>query len=369
MRLVSRRARLYGSLRTAHLERAHELVPAAIVYRVRRYDFEESLAAGLELVQAGPVRAALLLRRSRLESLEINEPLMASSLPASALAVFAVRFARRRRRPRVVTYAIGNADPFTAPSPSFKRRMRWVLEGVLARYVWKRTDVIAYGTPSAREVYQAKFRRRADMEEILIPALPGRSQQPAWDRGHGVVFLGAFVPRKGLLLLLQAWPTVVAERPEATLTLVGKGALVSDARRFADAHHSVDLVEDPPRSRIRDILSRSLILVLPSQPSPTWREQVGLPIVEGLEQGCAIVTTTETGLAPWLAEHGHGIMAGDGDADALARVIIGQIDAGDRSASILASLPSQDGRLAADAWMFGDARGPVMINSLSTRQL
>jgi len=124
----------------------------------------------------------------------------------------------------------------------------------------------------------------------------------------------------------------------------------------------VRLVVDPPRPEIRDILAHSRVLVLPSQPSPTWREQVGLPIVEGLEQGCAIVATTETGLAPWLQEHGHAVVSRDADAAALARAIIGQVDAGDRAASIVASLPPLDGRLAADAWMFGDtvttARGP-----------
>lgn len=341
-------------MRTAHLERAHQLTPAAIVYRVRRYDFDESLAEGLELVQADPLRAALLFRRSRLDALEINEPLMTSSLPASALAIFAVRFGRRRR-PRIVTYVIGNADPFTAPSPSIKRRVRWILERMLARYVWRRTDAVAYGTPGARDVYRAQLSPRKEQDEILIPALPARSEPPRNDRAQHVVFLGAFVARKGLPLLLQAWPAVVAERPGATLTLVGKGALIESALSFAASADSVEVVQDPPRATIRDILARSLVLVLPSQPSPTWREQVGLPIVEGLEQGCAIVTTTETGLAPWLENHGHGVIDAAADASELARAIIGQIDAGDRSASILATLPAQDGRLAADAWMFGDA--------------
>lgn len=358
MRLESRRARLYESVRTAHLERAHELVPAAIVYRVRRYDFDESVAKGLEVVHAKPIRAALLLRRSRLESLEINEPLMTSSLPASALAVFATRFARGANRPRIVTYVIGNADPFDAPNPSIKRRVRWAIEKRLARYVWKRTDAVAYGTAGARSVYRAALPRRSGMAETLIPALPARTEISRVDRAGRVVFLGAFVPRKGVLLLLEAWPLVFAQRPNATLNLVGKGALIDEVRRFTNDHTSVSLVEDPPREQIRSLLLQSLVLVLPSQPSRTWREQVGLPIVEGLEQGCAIVTTTESGLAPWLSEHGHGVVPGDADAQMLALAIIAQLDGGDRSADILSSLPRQDGRLAADAWMFGDDRNP-----------
>ncbi len=351
--LRSRRARLYESIRTAHLERAHELSPAAIVYRVRRYDFDDALAEGLELVQASPLEAAKLLRRSRLEALEINEPLMTSSLPASALAVFAATFARRRR-PSIVTYAIGNADPFVAPAPSWKRRLRWRLQRLLLGYVWRRTDAIAYGTQGARDVYEQLLPSRPEMRSTLIPALPVSAAPATADRRERVTFLGAFVPRKGVALLLEAWPLVTAQRPHASLSLVGKGSLIEDVRAFAAAHDRVDVVEDPPRARIRDILETSLVLVLPSQPSPTWREQVGLPIVEALERGCSIVTTTETGLAPWLTEHGHGVIAGDADASALAAAIIGQIDAGDRSAEISASLPLQDGRLAADNWLFGD---------------
>jgi glycosyltransferase involved in cell wall biosynthesis len=255
-----------------------------------------------------------------------------------------------------VTYAIGNVDPFSGLPQSLKRRVKRRLQTMLARYVWKRLSAVAYGTDVARDVYHSVLPPRPGLDEALIPALPARAEL-AFDgtRDESVVFLGAFVARKGLPLVMEAWRRVVAERPGAALTLVGKGALLDDVRRFAAEEPTVRLVVDPPRHEIREILVHSRVLVLPSQPSPTWREQVGLPIVEGLEQGCAIVTTTETGLAPWLHEHGHAVVAGNADAEVLARAIIGQIDAGDRAASIVASLPPVDGRLAADAWMFGDA--------------
>ncbi len=184
MRLASRRARLYESLRTAHLERAHELAPAAIVYRVRRYDFDESLAGRARGRSGGsPVRAALLLRRSRLEVLEINEPLMDLEPPGDPRSRSSPCASRRRRRPRIVTYAIGNVDPFTEPEPSFKRRVRWWLERILARYVWKPdrmrslTARTVLGTSTARNCAAPN-----GMDETLIPALPARSSPPASDR-------------------------------------------------------------------------------------------------------------------------------------------------------------------------------------------
>ena len=62
--------------------------------------------------------------------------------------------------------------------------------------------------------------------------------------------------------------------------------------------------------------------MLPSQPTSAWREQVGLPIVEGLSYGCTIVTTTETGLAGWLSEHRHRVLPADANEAQLAAAII-----------------------------------------------
>jgi glycosyltransferase involved in cell wall biosynthesis len=294
----------------------------------------------------------MMLRRSDLDALEVNEPLMRSSIAATALAVFAVR-ALRRRPPRIVTYAIENADPFGTAGASWKRRLRVRFERRLSVYIWKRLDAVAFGTDGARALYRELLPARPRRRATLIPALPARPDDlSSAPRGETVVFLGAFVPRKGLPLLLDAWPLVIAARPDARLHLIGKGSLEESAHAAAAAHASIDVVIDPPRAEIRRTLRSSRVLALPSQPSPAWREQVGLPIVEGLEAGCAIVTTDETGIAPWLAAHGHGVVAGTATAPQLARAIIEQLASGDRAEEIAASLPVEDGRLGADEWMF-----------------
>jgi glycosyltransferase involved in cell wall biosynthesis len=351
--------RLYESLRTAHLERARQLAPASIVHRVTRYDFDESLAEGLDLVQAGPVRAAWLVGRSRVRVLEVNEPLMTSSLPATALvlAALAVRRVLTRRRVTVVSYLIGNADPFAATTaPRLRTRLRRRGERVLARLVWRRLDRVVSGTDSARETYDRLLGPSSPRTSTeTIPALPTRHPDA---RGGGVrpptvVFVGAFAERKGVPVLLAAWPAVLAEHPDARLVLLGKGPLEADARALAAVDDSVTVEVDPARSRIHDVLDASRALVLWSQPSPTWREQVGLPLVEGLSHGCTAVTTTETGLADWLQAHGHVVAHGDPASPAvLARSIGAALDAGRTADSVLADLPGRDGRLAADDRLF-----------------
>ena len=362
--------RLYESLRTAHLERAHELAPASIVYRVTRYDFDASLAEGLDLVPAGPVRAAWLVARSGVETLEVNEPLMTSSLPATALVLVALAVRRRLtgRSTTVVSYLIGNADPFAAATaPRLRTRLRRRGERVLARAVWRRLDRVVHGTDAARETYARLLGDPAARATVTtVPALPTRHPEA---RGGGVrppavTFVGSFVERKGLRVLAAAWPLVVAARPDATLALLGKGALEQEARALSVAQPSVTLEVDPPRPRIHSVLDDSRVLVLWSQPSPTWREQVGLPIVEGLSHGCTVVTTTETGLADWLTDHGHVAAADAASPEVLAAAIVEALDAARSADDVLADLPTRDGRLAADDRLFGRDGAPAVDGSV-----
>jgi glycosyltransferase involved in cell wall biosynthesis len=361
-RISTARARLYQTVRTAHLERAHELTPAAIIYRSRRYDFDVSLADGLQLVEAGPARAALTLATSRVIQLEINEPLMRSSVRGTALALAALRLRELLGGPHttVVAYAIGNDDP-TRGSTTRRARISIRLDLVLMRYLWRRVDRIAYGTTAARTTYREVLGAPPPSQaETLIQALPRVCECADGTQPRDplrLVFLGAFVERKGFPLLLDAWPLLRSRVPGASLTLVGKGRLQPLAERAAATDDSIELVIDPSRAEIHRRLAGCRVLALPSQPTPSWREQVGLPIVEGLSHGCAIVATTETGLAHWLTDHGHGVLDTPTTPEALADALALALTSGPQPADITASLPAVDGRLAADEWMFAGMPG------------
>ncbi|NYD87448.1 glycosyltransferase [Cellulomonas oligotrophica] len=351
------RVRLYETVRTAHLERAHELAPASIVYRRRRYDFDADLAAGLDLVEAGPLRAAWVLARSDVREVEVNEPLMVSSLRRTALALAAVDTAarlRRRPRPVVVTYAIANDDPWRPPArPGLPGRARRALDRWLVGHVARRVDRVVHGTQASLDLYRrltpALLERAA---HTLVPALPAPCPcGPPAPAAGGVLFVGAFEARKGVPELLAAWPSVVARRPDARLTLVGTGPLLDEVRAFAASRDEVTVVVDPPREQVHALQRTHAVAVLLSQRTRTWREQVGLPVVEGLAHGCAVVTTTEGGLAGWLEEHGHRVLDPAAPAADVAAAVVALLDAGRPAADVRADLPAVDGRRAADAWL------------------
>lgn len=366
--LTCNHARLYVSVRTAHLERARQSPPAAIVYQARRYDFDESLTAGLELVQASPLRAAVLLARSPLTVLEINEPLMVASLRTAALAVVAVRLRGllTRRRVEIVTYAIVNLDPWRAPvAPGLRSRLRRWSDRLLAGFIWRRLDRICFGTEAARQLH-AQLMRPTGAAETVVPALPVAIGCDLDRDRLLVVYLGIFLPRKGIDQVLAAWPLVRRAVPGARLAVLGKGALEVEVHAAAAGDASIDVSVDPARSVIRDVLCRAQVLALPSQPTPIWREQVGLPIVEGLAAGCSVVTTTETGLAGWLAAHGHSVIAPGSPPEVLAQAIVDQLLAQRPAADVVADLPGVDGRLEADGWLFGRSSVAGASQSISS---
>lgn len=365
------RVRVYESVRTAHLERAATLRAASILYRVRRYDFDAELADGLPLVPAGPLRTVRLLWGADPRELEVNEPLMLSAVPTAALAVATVRLrdqfrrADARTRTRVVTYAIGNADPFVQFAPtSLKSRVRRTAERRLARWVWARLDVVVFGTDGSRDIYQ-RLLGTTTARQLTVPALPAPctcammerptagAYRSAAARAGRVLFLGALAERKGIDLLLHAWPEVRRQRPDARLRIVGKGALQGAVEAAAAADPTIEVLIDPPRALIHEELAGAAVLVLPSQPTRTWREQVGLPIVEALAHGTRVVTTTETGLADWLGAHGHRVVDGHADAAELAAATVAALAVGPDPDEVRATLPARDGRLAADDVMFG----------------
>ncbi|GGF13883.1 glycosyltransferase family 4 protein [Subtercola lobariae] len=355
------RVRLYQTLRSAHLERAHQLEPASIVYQNKRYDFEDPLTVGLDIRQLGPLAGAWQLLRSPISTLEINEPLMLSSLSTSALALIALTLRRATGRPRtsVVTYAIANSDPFAGGrEPKHGLGLKRQANRMLARRVWHRVDRAAFGTSAARETYETVLGTVSlRSSALLFPALPAPFERAAacatpTREPERVIFVGNFTDRKGVRQLLAAWPEVRKERPGADLVMVGKGRLTDEVMAAAQGDTGIHIDLDPQRLEIHDLLDTAAVLVLPSQPSPAWREQVGLPIVEGLSHGLTIVTTEQTGLAEWLDENGHLVVHDPGSSSELSSAIVRALTAGLSPDDVLASLPARDGRLAADDWLF-----------------
>ena len=130
-----------------------------------------------------------------------------------------------------------------------------------------RTDVIPMG---------------ADLVGRFSPSTTVRSSSE-------ILFVGRLAREKGADILLRAMPRILAQRPEATLTLVGDGPEKVCLRETAESLGLTGRVRFAgalPHAALPEHLRRAAVLVLPSR-----REGFGLALVEALGCGCPVAAS------------------------------------------------------------------------------
>ncbi len=351
---------LYEVARTAHLERIADTDGVTLLYREKRYDFDERVADGVRVERAGLIGAAWYAATHAVDLVEVNEPLVTRAALRSLLFIGAARvraFLTRRPRPTVVTYAIANVPTSTLRANlPWKARVKFELQRPLARRVARSLDRIAFGTPDARDLYRDEFGSTRRGAARLVEALPvavdlGASADVA--RPPSILFLGDLAARKGFPDVMAAWSQVRDTIVQARLVIVGRGDGVEQARLLSEADPRVELFVAPPRDVILDQLACAKVLVLPSRRRPLWKEQIGLPLVEGLAYGCVVVTTDETGIAPWLRAHEHAVVPEAQITERLAGAMIDALRLSVTPGDVQRALPDRDGRTAAREWLYG----------------
>jgi glycosyltransferase involved in cell wall biosynthesis len=331
-----------------------------VLYTGTRYDFDASLIdpanPPVRFTRRGVIRE--LLRRHH-SVLEINEPTMVSEWPFLLAQVGAVRLrgAVTRRRTTIVAYCIGVTDP----TPRVQRQ--WRLPRPLARHVARAvmttlvrgTDRLAFGIDRSQALYQGYVgKQHLDGRSRLFEALPSPCDCLTGSTDARtptqLAFVGKLSDRKGIRQTMATWDRVRQDHPGATLRILGKGELEREVVAWAADRPDVSVEIDPSRDTIHRVLRESGALIFLSQPAPV-REQIGLPVVEALSHGCEVVATTETGLAGWLADHGHGVVAPEAPVEQIADEVAAAFARAAARHGSLAELPREDQRIAADRWL------------------
>ena len=126
---------------------------------------------------------------------------------------------------------------------------------------------------------------------------------------------------KGIEVLAQAWPQVGSQ---ATLVVVGDGPLAMRLRPLP----RVRLLGPLARDQLPVAYRAAAIALLPSIPTPRFREPWGLVCNEAMHQGRPVVATSAVGaVAGGLVRDGQtGLVVPPGDSVALARAIGRLID-------------------------------------------
>ncbi len=216
---------------------------------------------------------------------------------------------------------------FSAPLPmvgTYHRAgvSRWVrpLHG-LTQLVGRRMQIRVAVSEAARET----GRREGGGEfEVLFngvemdrfesaPALRDAQGRPT------VLFLGRHEPRKGLQVLLDAFPRV--EGP-AVLWVAGDGPGIEVRRRRQLASDRVQWLGLLSDDEVASRLAGADVLCAPSLQG----ESFGMVVLEGMAAGCAVVASDIEGYR--MAAGGHATLVPPGDAAALARALDGVLAEG-----------------------------------------
>jgi len=147
-----------------------------------------------------------------------------------------------------------------------------------------------------------------------------RLQRPESGSAPTVLFVGRLEPRKGVLMLIEAFARVRADHPAARLVICGDGEQRPAATRLAASRAVSGAVT------FTGALSDAAKLALYGQaqvfcaPSP-YGESYGLVIAEAMAAGVPVVAAANAGYASVLTGEGAAGLAPPGDTAALARCL------------------------------------------------
>lgn len=276
------------------------------------------------------------LRSYRPDVLVAADPYIgAGALTARSLA---------RSQAKVIVEVHGDPRTFTQLYGSDARKLLSSGAARVSRTALKHTDATralsAFTSSLVQEVRgipaTASFPTYSDLSAFYDPPLVPLPEEPR------VVFVGALEQYKNVDGLAAAWRRVVQRRPDARLTVVGRGSrhevidqLVRDLPAQVE-HHAHELAP----AEVAHEIDRARALVLPS-----WPEGLGRVVLEAFARARTVVATNAGGIPDIVTAERDGILLPPGDVEALTTGLERVL--GD---SALAEQLGAAGRVTSDAW-------------------
>lgn len=212
----------------------------------------------------------------------------------------------RSRVPTLVRLVTSAADP-SHGRWGLRTPLRLALEAATVR---RAALVVADSLGMARRGLQL-YRRAPDAITHLAYAGPVLAPAPRLD--PEVLYVGRLEPRKGIDVLLDAWPQVTAHLPAARLHVVG-----ADLGGYAP--RAAGIAGVTVHGRLGDGELAALRLRCAVQAIPSRFESFGLVALEAWAAGMAVVGTRCGGLEDVVGDAGP--LVAPGDAAALAEALL-----------------------------------------------
>jgi len=244
---------------------------------------------------------------------------------------------RRHRLRHVVTFYGQDVTMYPRRWPVWRSRYAELFAAVdlvLCEGPFMASTIAGLGCPETKLQVQ---RLGVDVDRV-----PSRPRTLAPGESVRVLIAGAFRAKKGIPAALEAVAAARDRGADLRVTVVGasNGSPGEEAerRRIQDVVHSrrlddiVTFTGMIPYERLLDELPRHHIFLSPSRTAPDGDSEGGAPvaIIEAAASGMPVVSTTHCDI-PQIVDHGRtGLLAPEGDQDALAGCLWAMLEGPDR---------------------------------------
>ena len=178
------------------------------------------------------------------------------------------------------------------------------------RWVVGRADRMWYISEFVWDSWEKK-RRQGSARLPVISRMPQRETSP--DKRKGFLFVGRWVPKKGIRILLEAYARLEADPNEWPLTMIGDGPLRKEVLNTIQ-HEGIKGVQLPgfiSESDRHNYTREAKWMVTP----PHTQEDLGLTPLEARSVGVPCIASTDGGVKETAGP--HSLFCKPGDIDSL----------------------------------------------------
>jgi glycosyltransferase involved in cell wall biosynthesis len=203
---------------------------------------------------------------------------------------------------------------------SLRTRVLWPLTRLLqSNYALRHADLVA----CLSEEDRVFLRDRMKIAESRIGLLANGVEESFFSRVHKedapqILFLGSWLPHKGIAEFSGALAGVLPQFPAAFVTIAGTGILEGQVRRSfpPGIHPRIKILPRVEPSGLPFLYARHNIFVLPS-----WYEGMPLSLLEAMAAGLAPIVTRVGGMKDVVREGVDGLTVPPHSPDALAAAL------------------------------------------------
>jgi len=204
---------------------------------------------------------------------------------------------------------------------SYKRYCIVFLQDKIRRYLVKnKVDLVISPSRALKEKLNANGIKNVVHLPYFIDTSDYEVDFKSMEEGN-IFYAGNLLKNKGINHLIEAFPKILKQKPQARLHIVGDGDYRKNLEELAmkfGVEKETTFHGRVPHERIRDFYRRANVVVFP----PTGMEQFGMVGLESMVLGRPVVGSRIGGIPDWLEDGRTGFLVEPGNPDQIAEKVI-----------------------------------------------